>query len=237
MQERLQKYLAGAGVASRRKAEELILQGRVKVNGEVVTELGVKVDPDIDTISVDDNEINTKEKKIYLMLNKPAGYLTTVKDDFGRPTVMDLIKRVSQRIFPVGRLDLDTEGLLLMTNDGDFAYLLTHPKHEKTKTYQALVMGSVSEEELDKLRQGVELEDGLTSPAQCKIMKRYIDKTLTEITIHEGRKRQVRRMFTHIGHKVVKLTRTAEDFLTLGNLRTGRYRFLTDEEIKRLKEE
>ena len=231
--ERLQKFLAGAGIASRRKAEELIAQGRVKVNGITILENGVKVDPKTDHVEVDDKEI-TEEEKVYLLLYKPVGFLSTVRDDFERPTVMDLVKDVNARLFPVGRLDYQTEGLLLMTNDGDFAYRLTHPKHEKEKVYQVTVNGDVSEADMDKLRNGVELEDGMTAPAKCQNLLRENGQTTVSITIHQGKNRQIRRMFDHIGYKVLKLKRTAIDFLALGKLKPGEYRLLTPTEINEI---
>lgn len=231
--ERLQKFLAGAGIASRRKAEELIAEGRVKVNGKIILENGVKVDPATDHVEVDDKEI-TEEEKVYLLLYKPVGFLSTVRDDFERPTVMDLVKDINARLFPVGRLDYQTEGLLLMTNDGDFAYRLTHPKHEKEKVYQATVNGEVSEADMDKLRNGVELEDGMTAPAKCQYLLRENGLTTVSITIHQGKNRQIRRMFDQIGYKVLKLKRTAIDFLALDELKPGEYRLLTTAEIDQI---
>lgn len=234
MEERLQKFLASAGVASRRKAEELIAEGRVKVNGEIVSTQGFKIDVHTDKVSVDDKEIKANEEKIYVMLNKPPGYLTTVKDDFDRPTVMNLLTGINERVFPVGRLDFETTGLLFLTNDGEFTYKLTHPKHEKTKTYVALVYGEITEENLDKLRQGVMLEDGITAPAECKIISIKEGQTFVEIIIHEGRKRQIRRMLSYIGHDVIQLTRTAVGNLDLGQLKQGEYRLLSEPEIAKL---
>ncbi|GAW91013.1 pseudouridine synthase [Calderihabitans maritimus] len=234
--ERLQKVLAKAGIASRRKSEELIKAGRVKVNGEVVTRLGTKVDPVADKIEVDGKPVPAGEPKIYIMLNKPRGYVTTVSDPQGRNTVMDLVKDVPQRIYPVGRLDYDTEGLLLLTNDGDLAYALTHPRHEVEKTYLALVQGHPGEKALERLRSGVLLEDGWTSPAKVRLLRREKGNTWLEIKIHEGRNRQVRRMCDAVGHRVLRLKRTAVADLYLGNLRVGRYRSLTTKEIRKLKE-
>lgn len=231
--ERLQKFLASAGIASRRKSEELIAQGRVKVNGKTISETGVKIDPNADYIEVDGKKLIVEEK-IYLILNKPVGYLSTVRDDFDRPTVIDLVGGINARLFPVGRLDYQTEGLLMMTNDGDFAYRLTHPKHEKEKVYQVTIKGEISETDMDKLRNGVELEDGKTAPAKCDHLFSENNLTILEITIHEGKNRQIRRMLEHVGYKVQKLKRTKVDFLSLGKLMPGEYRYLTPSEIKQI---
>ncbi|MDK2984652.1 MAG: rRNA synthase [Clostridia bacterium] len=234
--ERLQKVLARAGIASRRKSEEIILQGRVKVNGKVVRKLGTKVDPDNDKIELDDRPIKGKEKKVYILLYKPSGYVTTMKDPQGRKTVADLVSPIPQRIYPVGRLDYDTEGLLLMTNDGKLVYRLTHPSHEVKKTYLATVKGHPSERALRRLRHGIKLEDGMTAPARVKLLKAYNNSSLLELIIHEGKNRQVRRMCEAVGHPVLKLKRTKVGFLTLDNLSKGEFRYLTNSEIKRLKE-
>ncbi|MDI3546658.1 MAG: rRNA synthase [Halanaerobiales bacterium] len=232
--ERLQKVMAHAGIASRRKSEEIIAQGRVKVNGRVVTELGTKVFPD-DIIEVD-GKIITEEKKIYLLLNKPAGYVTTVDDPQGRKTVLDLIKGVSQRIYPVGRLDYDTSGLLILTNDGDLTHFLTHPSHQIDKTYRVEVKGHPGRSDLRKLAEGVELEDGITAPARVNSIRRRKQTTLFNITIHEGRNRQVRRMCEKIGFPVINLKRIAFAFLRLDGLPEGEFRFLSDQEVRRLKD-
>jgi pseudouridine synthase len=231
--ERLQKYLAHAGIGSRRKCEELIIQGKVTVNDEVVT-LGTKIDPAQDIVKINGKVITKKEAKIYLMLNKPAGYVTTAKDNYGRFTVLDLVKDVKARIYPVGRLDYETEGLLLLTNDGQLAYRLTHPKYEITKVYQALVKGVPKETELNKLREGIILEDGLTAPAGVQALTKLKDQALIEISIHEGRNRQVRRMFEAIGHPVLKLKRIKMGPLSI-DIPVGEYRFLTEKEIQALK--
>lgn len=231
--ERLQKYLAHAGIGSRRKCEELILQGKVTVNDEVVT-LGTKVDPTRDTIKIDKQVIVKKETKLYLMLNKPEGYVSTVKDNHGRLTVLDLVKEVEARVYPVGRLDYETEGLLLLTNDGQLAYRLTHPKHKVTKVYEALVQGIPDKTKLQKLRVGITLEDGLTAPARVQTLAKFKGQALIEISIHEGRNRQVRRMFVAIGHPVLKLKRTIMGPLSI-DIPVGKYRFLTEEEILALK--
>lgn len=235
-QERLQKILARAGVASRRRAEELILAGWVKINGEVVKELGVKADPERDRIEVNGKRIRVEEKKVYILLYKPRGYVTTARDPQGRPTVLDLISDIKTRIFPVGRLDYDTEGLLLLTNDGQLTFALTHPSRKVPKTYLALVQGVPTEAKLQELRQGVPLEDGQTAPAQVRLAGKEGRRAWLEITIHEGRNRQVRRMCEYIGHPVIHLKRTGLAFLNLKGLHKGKYRHLTHEEIKKLKQ-
>lgn len=232
--ERLQKVMAHAGVASRRKSEEIIKQGRVKVNGKIVTELGVKVNPDSDKIEVD-GKIISSEKKVYLLLNKPTGYVTTVDDPRGRKTVLDLIKGVKQRIYPVGRLDYDTSGLLLLTNDGELTYILTHPSHMINKTYQVEVSGKPKKKDFHMLEKGVELEDGLTAPAIVDGIERKGNNTVFYLTIHEGRNRQVRRMCKKIGYPVIKLKRIRFGPLKLNNIPVGKFRYLTDKELESLK--
>ncbi|GAA0402834.1 23S rRNA pseudouridine(2605) synthase RluB [Paenibacillus motobuensis] len=233
--ERLQKILANAGVASRRKCEELILSGKVMVNDEVVTTLGTKADPNVDVITVNGKTIGA-EKKVYLVFNKPKGVITSASDPQGRKIVTDYLKGIKERLYPVGRLDYDTEGLLILTNDGDFAHLLTHPKHHVSKTYLATVKGVPHGTELDKLKQGIMLEDGITAPAEVE----YHDidpegkQSTISITIHEGRNRQVRRMFDAISHPVLKLKRISFGDLFLGNLKRGIYRHLTKEEVEGL---
>ena len=234
--ERLQKVIAYAGVASRRKAEQLITEGKVKVNGKVVRELGTKVSSS-DTIEVEGVKLE-KENKVYFLLYKPRGYISAVTDDKGRKTVVDIFKkRVPERIFPVGRLDYDTTGLLLLTNDGEFSYQLTHPKFKIDKTYVARVKGIPTIEGLKKLQRGIKLEDGKTAPAKVNMTSfdEKAGKAICEITIHEGRNRQVRRMFEAIGTPVVKLKREKFAFLTLGNLNPGEYRELTKQEVKWLR--
>ncbi|HBQ26032.1 MAG TPA: pseudouridine synthase [Syntrophomonas sp.] len=233
---RLAKYLAEAGVASRRKAEELIGQGRVKVNGLLVQEKGCIINPGLDKVEFD-GCIISREEKIYILLNKPAGYISSVFDPQGRPTVMDLLKDIKLRVYPVGRLDFDTEGLLLLSNDGDFTNLMIHPRYEITKTYQALVEGKPDKKSLQMLCNGIQLEDGITAPAQVNILKAYKDKNLLEIKIHEGRKRQIKRMCLATGHPVISLKRTAFGFLKLQGVAPGKYRFLTLGEVKKLKQQ
>ena len=233
---RLAKYLAEAGIASRRKAEEFIVQGRVKVNGLLVQEKGYIINPDLDRVEFD-GRIITREEKVYILLNKPAGYISSVFDPQGRPTVMDLLKDITLRVYPVGRLDFDTEGLLLLSNDREFTNLMIHPRYEMTKTYQALVEGKPDKKSLQMLREGIQLDDGLTAPAQVNILEAYKDKTLLEIEIHEGRKRQVKRMCQAIGHPVISLKRNAFGFLKLQGVALGKYRFLTPVEVNKLKQQ
>jgi len=230
---RLAKYLAHAGVASRRKAEELIVNGQVRVNDKLVTTPAFEVDPMSDYIEVDKTPI-TPETKQYILLYKPAGYLSTVTDPFDRPTVMDLISDNRQRLYPVGRLDFDTEGLLLLTNDGDFTNQMIHPRHMVSKRYQAIVKGKVRPSQLKRLETGIELDDGWTAPARAKIIMSSANETTVEIEIHEGRKHQVKRMFQAIGHPVLHLVRTGFGSLNLDNLRIGQYRYLTQDEVEQL---
>ena len=233
MEERLQKILAKAGIASRRGAEELILAGRVEVNGSTVTQLGLKVDAELARIRVDGREI-ASEKKIYLLLNKPAGYITTLSDPQGRKRVTDLVRGIPERVFPVGRLDLDTEGALILTNDGAFAHSILHPSREISRTYEALVSGSPSREALHQLSSGIELDGSRTFPAQLRVLRRQTQQSLIEIIIHEGRKRQVRRMFQAVGHRVLNLRRTAYGNLRLQGLPLGRYKILSPTDLKQI---
>jgi len=233
--ERLQKFMAHAGIGSRRNCEELILQGKVKVNGQIITILGTKIDPEMDEIEVNNKLIKEKEDMLYILLNKPDGYVTTSQDPQGRPTVIDLIKEINKRIYPVGRLDYETEGLLLLTNDGELAYRLTHPKYKVNKVYQALVKGRPSNEAIEHLRRGVLLEDGLTEPAEIKILDKIANNTLIELTIHEGKNRQVRRMCKAVNHPVINLKRTKIGSLDLGNIKLGSFRFLTKDELRWLR--
>ena len=232
MQERLQKVLAKAGVASRRKAEELIRQGKVRVDGKVITEMGIKVDPETQDIECEGVALDPQEEKVYILLHKPAGYLSTVDDPQRRPIVTDLLKNIKERVYPVGRLDLETEGALLLTNDGELAQRILHPSHEVNKTYVAKVKGKPGNKKLDALSKGIELEGRKTWPANIEVLKSEAGSTTIQITIHEGRKRQVRKMFDAIGHPVLKLKRTAYGQLELGELGPGKYRFLTPADIK-----
>lgn len=232
--DRLHKVMARAGVASRRKCEQYVLEGRVKVNGETVHILGVQVDPLIDIIEVDDKPLSFSKERVYIVINKPVGYLTTVRDPFGRHIVLDLLHLPKAGIFPVGRLDRDSEGILLLTNDGELAYRLTHPKFQIERTYLAEVRGHPEEGILDCLRRGIILEDGLTAPAQVKLFERRKNTSILEIVIREGRKRQVRRMCDKVGHSVLKLKRISIGPLEISNLRTGDYRLLSTSEIHSL---
>ncbi|MBR5155322.1 MAG: rRNA pseudouridine synthase [Clostridia bacterium] len=232
---RLQKYLADAGVASRRASEKLIAEGRVSVNGETVREMGVQVDENYDIVEFDGEVVRNTTKKEYIMLNKPVGFITTVSDDKDRPTVMELVSDISTRIYPVGRLDYDTEGLLLLTNDGDLTYRITHPKHDIEKTYVAEVTGDISMDTITQLRRGVEVDGVKTSPAQVEVVGATQYGTKVEITIHEGRNRQVRKMFEAVGCIVKKLRRTREAGLNLGHLPLGKWRKLSESEINMLK--
>lgn len=232
---RLQKYLAEKGIASRRKCEQYILQGFVKVNGITVLELGTKVDPKTDKIYFKERFIeNKEEKKVYVLLNKPIGYVTTVEDQFQRETVLDLVKIDGVRLVPVGRLDMYTSGALILTNDGDFVYKVTHPKHEVVKTYTVTLKGKVTVEELEKLKNGIEIEDYVTKPAEVKIIKREEERDITrlEIKIHEGRNRQVRKMCEAIGKKVIALHRTQIGNIGVKDLKIGEWKYLKQNEIK-----
>ncbi len=233
---RLQKILAEMGIASRRKAEGLILEGRVTVNGKVAT-IGMKADPQRDHIKVDGKLLLRPEPKVYYLLYKPAGVVTTLYDPQGRPTVKDFLKRIPYRIYPVGRLDYHSEGLLLLTNDGELSHAILHPSKKIPKTYLVKVKGYVEEEGLKRLRKGIRLEDGPTSPARVRLVRYSEKNSWVEITIYEGRKRQVRRMFEKIGHPVLKLRRIAINGLRLGDLKPGELRQLTSEEIRLLKRE
>lgn len=229
---RLQKYISMSGAASRRAAEQMIAEGRVSVNGRKITEQGVKVEIGCDEVTLDGTVIKAVDKKIYIALNKPAGYVTTVKDQFDRPTVMQLTENdIHARIFPVGRLDYETEGLLLMTNDGNWANKVTHPGFETKKKYYALLKGVLKISELNRIRRGVVIDGYKTRPCECEIMEIEMGMTLVEITIHEGRNRQVRRMFEAVGHEVKRLRRQSVGIVELGNLPEGRWRYLTSGEI------
>lgn len=231
---RLNKYIAQSGLTSRRKADELIANGNVRVNGIVVKEMGIEVAPD-DTVEVNGSRISADKKLVYYMLNKPVGYVTTLSDEHDRPIVTDLMTDVNDRVFPVGRLDYNTSGLLIMTNDGDLANRLAHPKHEIYKTYRAEVTGILSDERIAKLRKGVDIGGFITSPARVKVVKQARGYTLVEIQIREGKNRQVRKMFRAVGNKVVRLERVAVGELYIGRLMEGHYRKLTPEEVNYLK--
>lgn len=232
---RLQKFLANSGIASRRKCEELILEGKVSVNGKVVQELGTKIDINVDKVTYCGKEVSNSEKLVYILLNKPIGYVTTAKDQFDRDTVLDLVK-VKERVVPVGRLDMYTSGALILTNDGDFVYKVTHPKHEITKTYTVTLHSIITNESVEKLRNGVKIDDYTTRPAKVKILKTDEEKNISrlEITIHEGKNRQVRRMCEAVGYKVLALHRTKIGDIVVKDLKLGTWRYLKDYEVKKL---
>lgn len=236
MEERLQKFLANQGICSRRKAEEYILEGKVKVNGQVVTELGTKINPEKDKIEFNNKLVAIEVKKVYILLNKPIGFVSTVKDQFNRPTVMELLKKVNENVVPVGRLDMYTSGALILSNDGDFIYQVTHPKHEINKTYQVTAKGKITNEEVENLRNGVDIGDYITKPAQVRIMKIDEEKNISriEITIHEGKNRQVRRMCEAIEKKVLALHRSKIGDIEVKDLRLGEFRYLTNKEVKQI---
>ena len=231
---RLNKYIAQSGVCSRRRADELIANGNVKINGAVIREMGYQVEED-DTVMVNGKIIETNGRNIYVAVNKPLGYITSMDDDKGRATVAELVSDIPERLFPVGRLDYNTTGLLLMTNDGDLANRLTHPKHEVTKTYAATVAGILSGARVAKLRKGVDIGGFVTSPAEVRVIRQNPRSAVVEISIHEGKNRQVRKMFAAVGNKVQTLERIAIGDLRLGRLMTGHYRKLTQKEIDYLK--
>lgn len=235
--ERLQKVMAASGIASRRKSEELILRGKVRVNGKVITEVGFKVDPLQDVIEVEGKRIQPVQQYIYLLLNKPKGVITSVTDPQGRTTVIDLLQPIKERVYPVGRLDYQTEGLLLLTNDGELAYRMTHPKFEIEKEYIALVKGRPSFENIQQLQKGILLEDGMTAPAEVEILGEDVKGNCTlKMVIHEGRNRQVRRMCEAIGHPVIHLRRVRIGFIQIQDLKPGDYRHLETHEIQKLKQ-
>ncbi|MEA4852699.1 MAG: pseudouridine synthase [Christensenella sp.] len=233
---RLQKFLAEAGIASRRKSEELIASGRVEVNGKTVREMGFLVNPDKDEIKYLNKIVKIKQKKIYIMLNKPAGCVSTCHDENGRKTIMSYVRKIDERLYPVGRLDFTTEGLLLLTNDGEFANRMTHPSHLIQKKYLAVVDSQVTEEDAERLSRGVVLDDGYkTAPAVFKILSSSPQRSEVLCVITEGKNRQLRRMFHAIEKNVCYLKRVAVGDLKLGNLKKGEYRFLTEEELVYLK--
>ena len=234
---RINKYIASCGVASRRKAEEIILAKRVKVNGKTVEELSFNIDENNDVVEIDGQRIGLNEESVYIVLNKPEGYITTVKDQFDRPSVLDLVSDIKERVYPIGRLDYETSGLLILTNDGDLTYKLTHPKHEVDKTYMAIVKGIPTKEELKNFEEGLYIEDYKTAPAKIKVVKINEEKnySICQIKIHEGRNRQVRKMCRAINHPVLRLRRAAMGKIVLKDLEVGKYRHLTKEEVAYLK--
>jgi len=229
---RLAKYLAESGISSRRQAERLITQGKVKVNGKTIKELAFTLKPG-DRVEFE-GKIIEQANKIYLLLYKPAGYISSLADPQGRPRVIDLLSAVNTRVFPVGRLDYDTEGLLLLSNDGEFSNLMTHPRYLIPKKYEAWVQGIVKPDTIRQLEQGVALEDGITAPARVRLLSSKKGQSLLELEIHEGKKRQIKRMCLAVGHRVIKLKRTALAFLTLEGVPRGQFRFLTASEVERL---
>ncbi|MDU5107861.1 pseudouridine synthase [Clostridium sp.] len=238
MEERLQKYMARCGVASRRKCEEIILSGKVKVNNKLVNELGVKINSEIDIVSYEGKIIKPEEKKLYIMLNKPEGYITSVKDEKGRKTILDLVK-VDERIYPIGRLDYDSSGLILLTNDGDIYNKIIHPRVKIGKKYIVLCKGEFSKEELIRFENGIDIGGYVTAKAKIEILDKEKGKnnsinTLVEITIHEGKNRQIRRMCEALGHPVISLKRISIGDLKLGYLKKGEWRNLTENELKYL---
>ena len=239
MEERLQKFLAEAGIASRRKCEELILQGKVSVNGKVITELGVKINPEMDKVDLRNEVYGSGEKKnepyTYILLNKPIDYVTTAKDQFNRNTVLDLVN-TSKRLVPVGRLDMYTSGALILTDDGDFVYKITHPKHEITKTYTVTLKGIVTIDDVKKLENGVDIGDFITNKAKVKILKtdEIQNKSRLEITIHEGKNRQIRRMCEAIGKRLLALHRSKIGNIGVKDLKVGTWRYLSKQEVDEL---
>ena len=230
---RINRYLAQCGVASRRRAEELVRQGRVRVNGEVVTGLGMRVTPGVDVVEVDGRVVLPPETTVVVLLNKPRGTVTTAHDERGRPTVVELVD-LPQRLFPVGRLDIDTEGALLLTNDGDLAFRLTHPRFGVEKVYHAHLDRPISSADLEHLQRGVMIDTGLTLPCRARTLD---DPRRVEVILHEGKKRQVRKMFRALGYQVVELRRVAIGPIRLGDLPRGKWRLLTPEEVDRLRRE
>ena len=235
--QRLQKYLASSGIDSRRKCEQLILEGKVEVNGKTVLELGTKIDPEIDEVKYNGKIVKPEEEKVYILLNKPIGYVTTVKEQFGRDKIIDLVK-VNKRLVPVGRLDMYTSGAIILTNDGEFVNKLTHPKNEITKTYNVTIAGKIKEEEIKKLENGIEIEGGyVTKPAKVKILKIDEQKNISrvQIIIHEGKNRQIRKMCKAINKKVLALHRSKIGNIGVKDLKVGTWRYLTKKEVESLK--
>jgi len=235
MKQRIQKIISSAGLASRRQAEKWIEEGRIRVNGRAAA-LGDSADPDCDRIELNGKPIQAESEKYCILLHKPAGYVTTARDPQSRPVVIDLVKNIPVRLYPVGRLDLNTSGLLLLTNDGELAHHLAHPRHGVEKTYLARVRGAVSPQTVQRLETGIMLDDGLTAPARVEVTRQQGTHSWVKITIREGRNRQVRRMFDAVGHTVSRLQRIQFGFLTLENLSPGQYRRLSKAEVARLRQ-
>jgi 23S rRNA pseudouridine2605 synthase len=233
--ERLNKIIAGSGIASRRRADELIRSGRVVVNGRIITEAGSKAAWGLDTIIVDGRRIPDPPKKLYLLLNKPFGYVCTLHDPQGRPVVRNLLGDLKERVYPVGRLDFDSQGLLILTNDGELAYRLMHPRFGVPRTYKVLIEGGMELQSVKKLQEGVMLDDGPTNPARVRILKRYQGRSLLRITVSEGRSREIRRMLEAVGHRTIQLMRTGYGSLSLGALKVGTYRHLAHKEVQSLR--
>ncbi|RLB30091.1 MAG: pseudouridine synthase [Deltaproteobacteria bacterium] len=233
--ERLNKIIAMAGITSRRRADGLISLGLVTVNGRVEKRVGSKAVWGIDTITVDGQPIPDPPKKIYLLLNKPFGYVSTLNDPEGRPIIRDLIRDVNERVYPVGRLDFDSSGLLILTNDGELAFRLMHPRFHIPRTYKVIVEGSISDKSVERLKKGVVLYDGTTNPARVRIIDTEQERSVVRITIFEGRSREIRRMFDYVGHKTLKLIRIGYGNLDLGDLKVGKYRHLKNVEVKALR--
>ena len=233
MEERLQKYMAGCGIASRRKCEEIILEGKVKVNGNTVSELGVKVNPLTDIVEYDGKVIKKEEHKVYIMLNKPEGYISSVKDEKDRPTIMDIVK-VKERVYPIGRLDYDSSGLLLLTNDGDVYNKIIHPREELIKKYVVVVKGEISKKDIERFEVGIDIGGYITAPASLEIISydSFKDISTIEVGIHEGKNRQIRRMCSALNHEVLALKRISVGKLRLGYLKRGEYRELKKDEIE-----
>lgn len=233
MEERLQKFIANSGFCSRRKAEEYITNGFVKVNGNTVRELGTKINPDKDEVMVKNQRMEKVNKKIYVLLNKPIGYVTTTKEQFGRDMVTDLIN-IKEKLLPVGRLDMYTSGALILTNDGEFIFKVTHPKYEIEKTYNVTIRGEITEDEIEKLRNGIQIDDYVSGKAKVKILKIDKEKGISrvEITIHEGKNREVRKMFSALDKKVLALHRSKIEDISVKNLKLGEWRYLSDSEVK-----
>jgi pseudouridine synthase len=234
MHERLQKVIAHAGITSRREAERLILDGQVVVNGSVITTLGTKVDPAHDVIIVKGTRVKPPSEKLYVMMNKPAGYVSTLKDPQQRPVIIDLLRHIKSRVYPVGRLDYDAEGLILLTNDGELAYRLQHPRYRISRTYEVKVKEFFPGEKLALLRKGIQLEDGITLPAKAAFLKKAMRNSWLSITLYEGRNKQVKRMCAAVGHPVLKIKRIRFGSLKLGSLPLGDHRHLTKDEVQGL---